>query len=227
MFHPVGDLPPSVYWRRRFVLLASVIALIVLLVLTVNVLASGGSGGTPRAAGVLTGASTTPRPAPTTSVPTTSQAASSTSEAPTSASKSPSGSVSSSVPPKPCTASQLSLAAAVGQSSYTVGQQPVLSIVVKNVSATPCVQDLADPQIVLRVYNGESRVWGSHDCKVEPGTDDRTLMPAHAVRVSIVWSGLTSQPGNCTNRQQVGAGTYTLYGSLAGHEATAAQFTIR
>ena len=108
-----------------------------------------------------------------------------------------------------------------------MGDQPVLSIVVKNTSATACVQDLADPQVVLRVYNGESRVWGSHDCKIEPGTNDQTLMPGRAVRVSIVWSGLSSQPAGCANRQQVGAGTYTLYASLSGREGAAAQFVIR
>jgi hypothetical protein len=226
MFHPVGDLPPSVYWRRRFVLLGSVLALLVLIVLTVKVVTSGGSGPA-QAAGTSSSPTATPtsQPAPTTSAPGTSHAVSPTSTA--RSSSSPSGSVSSSTPPKPCTAAQVSRAAAVGQASYTVGQQPVLSLIVKNVSTTPCVQDLADPQIVLRVYNGESRVWGSHDCKVQPGTDDRTLMPGAAVRVSIVWSGLTSQPNDCSNRQQVGAGTYTLYGSLSGHEGTAAQFTIR
>ena len=88
------------------------------------------------------------------------------------------------------------------------------------------MQDLADPQIVLRVYNGESRVWGSHDCKIEPGTDTRTLMAGATVRVSIIWSGLSSQPNCAGPRQRVGAGTYTLYASLAGREATAAQFTI-
>jgi hypothetical protein len=107
-----------------------------------------------------------------------------------------------------------------------VGDQPVVSLLVKNTSAQPCVQDLADPQIVLRVYNGESRVWGSHDCKIEPGTDDRTLMGGATVRISIVWSGLSSQPGCTGARQRAGAGTYTLYASLSGHEAKAAQFTI-
>ncbi len=103
----------------------------------------------------------------------------------------------------------------------------MLSIVVKNVSANPCVQDLGDPQVVLRVYNGESRVWGSHDCKIEPGTIDRTLMAGSAVRVSIVWSGLSSQPNNCASRQRAGAGTYTLYASLSGREGRAAQFSMR
>jgi hypothetical protein len=103
----------------------------------------------------------------------------------------------------------------------------VVSIQVTNKGNVACVVDLADPQIVLRVYNGESRVWGSHDCKIEPGTDKRTLMAAHTVKVSIVWTGLSSQPHDCKNRQRVGAGTYTLYASLSGHEGRAAQFTIK
>jgi hypothetical protein len=122
--------------------------------------------------------------------------------------------------------SKLGLAAASEQSHYSMDDQPVLSIVVTNPGTTPCVQDLADPQIVLRVYNGESRVWGSHDCKIEPGTDLRTLMPGQTVRVSIVWSGLSSQPNCAGQRQRVGAGTYTLYASLAGREGKAAQFTM-
>ena len=88
------------------------------------------------------------------------------------------------------------------------------------------MQDLADAQIVLKVYNGESRVWGSHDCEVQPGKDPRVLSVGRAVRVSITWSGLTSQPHQCTSRQRVGAGTYTLYATLAGHTGTATQFSI-
>ena len=217
------------YWRRRFAFLASMVALVVLIVLTVRVLMSGSST-TPTASGRSSG-QTPPAshsqshphssPHPSTSAQRTSHSAS------TSTSKSPSRSTSSSVAPKKCTDSQLSLSAASNKSSYSVGEQPVLSIVVKNVASVPCVQDLADPQIVLRVYNGESRVWGSHDCKIEPGTNDQTLMAGSSVRVSIVWSGLSSQPSNCNNRQRAGAGTYTLYASLAGREGTAAQFTIR
>ena len=78
----------------------------------------------------------------------------------------------------------------------------------------------------MRVYNGESRIWGSHDCQVQPGTDARTLAPRMAVRVAITWSGRTSQPGCKGTRQRVGAGTYTLYTSLGGHTGTATQFAI-
>jgi hypothetical protein len=221
MFHPVGSQPSSVYWRRRLLLLASVIALVVLVLLTVRVVFSGGSGGSdqPAAAGTPSGAaaSTTPIPSPSTT-PSTAAA---------SPSGSPSASASTSAPPKPCPASSLALAAVTDAPSYTVGNEPVLSLQVTNKSRVPCVVDLADPQIVLRIYNGESRVWGSHDCKIEPGTDDRTLMAGATVKVSVVWSGLSSQPQCAGQRERVGAGTYTLYGSLAGHEAKAAQFALR
>jgi hypothetical protein len=102
----------------------------------------------------------------------------------------------------------------------------VLSLLVTDKGSAACVQNLADTQIVLRVYNGESRVWGSHDCKIEPGADKRTLMGGSTVRVSIVWSGFSSAPKCAGARQRVGVGTYTLYASLAGREGHAAQFTI-
>lgn len=224
MFRPVGDLPPSVYWRRRLILAGSVIAILVLLVLTASALTTSDS--TPTAASSTSGGhrSSAPSPTPHPTPPATH----STSHSPSGAgSTSHSPHSSSSVPPSACTPSQLSLAAESDKQSYQVGDSPVLSILVKNTSPQPCVQDLADPQVVLRVYNGESRVWGSHDCKIEPGTNDRTLMPGSSVRVSIVWSGLSSRPNNCNNRQRAGAGTYTLYASLSGHEGRAAQFTIR
>jgi hypothetical protein len=228
MFQPVGSEPASVYWRRRVILLASVLALIILLVVTVRVLFSD-SGSSSAAAGR---GPTAPAPTPpagsgsTSSSSALSSSAATSSSSSSSASRSASGSASSSAPPEPCGRSALGLAADSEKSRYSVGDQPVLSLLVTNKTDAPCVQDLADPQIVLRVYNGESRVWGSHDCKIEPGTDDRTLMPRATVRVSIVWSGLTSQPNCAGHRQRVGAGTYTLYASLAGREGRAAQFTI-
>jgi hypothetical protein len=97
---------------------------------------------------------------------------------------------------------------------------------VTNTGRAPCVQDLADSQVELRVYNGESRVWGSHDCSIQPGTSERMLAVGAPVRVSIVWSGLSSQPKCAGTRQRVGAGTYTLYALLSGHEGVAAQFAV-
>ena len=220
------------YWRRRFVLLASIFALVVLIAITVHAVSSNGQG---------TGAGQTP-PTPTTSpaaprssaTPTTtgssttsSSTAPPSSTASTAAAASTSGSPSATPkPPPPCAAKDLAISAVVGKSTYSVGDTPLLQLQVVNKGARPCVQDLADKQVEMRVYNGESRVWGSHDCQVQAGNQYRTLAPGMPVRVAITWSARTSQPGCAGTRQRVGAGTYTLYTALAGHTGTATQFAI-
>jgi hypothetical protein len=246
MFHPVGPQSPSVYWRRRLVLLATFVIVVMLIALTARA-AMGAGGGTPGAAGP-TGVSHHPSAPASTSASKhgphnrtstrsshrlTSQSSSQSSAGGSSSSNTSrhhrhhpgTPTSSTSAPPPPCQARDLAVQAVVGQNGYHVGDKPVVMLQVTNTGATPCVQDLADKQIVLKIYNGESRVWGSHDCQVQSGTDDRVLPVDQAVRVSITWSGYTSQPG-CTDRQRVGAGSYTLYAWLAGHEGKAASFAI-
>jgi hypothetical protein len=221
MFHPVGPQAPSVYWRRRLVLLASIGMLLVLLILTVKIATSDGSEPEPKANGPRTpvvrispGESTShathpPSPRHTSSPRTTSSTAASSSAA-----------------PKACSANDLDVEAVASKPSYSVGEQPVLELQVTNTGEQPCVQDLADSQIELKVYNGESRVWGSHDCLIQPGTNLRTLEADTPVRIAITWSGLSSQPQCAGTRQRVGAGTYTLYALLSGETGKATQFSI-
>jgi hypothetical protein len=228
MFHPVGPQPPAVYWRRRFILLAAAIALLVLLVLTVHAVRSNGEG--------TNGAQGPATPTPTQTAAAPSSSAKKTSSSPKSSAKSTaksSGKSSSAAaprttaaPPPKCDVKSLSITSVVGKSTYSVGDTPLLQMQVTNTGSKPCVQDLADQQVEMRVYNGESRVWGSHDCQIQPGTEVRTLAPNMAVRVAITWSGRTSQPGCNGTRQRVGAGTYTLYTALAGRTAKATQFSI-
>ena len=222
MFHPVGSQPPTVYWRRRLVLLGSIALLIILLILTVKIAASDGGTTPPR------GASGT-GPAHPATTPTVERSHSpspthhSTASTPRTSSTSPKSAPAAAAP---CDPAHLSVSAVVGQATYHVGDQPLLELQVTNTGGGPCVQDLADKQIELRVYNGESRVWGSHDCQIQPGTNSRTLAVNQPVRVAITWSGLTSQPNCAGTRQRVGAGTYTLYALLAGKTGKATQFTI-
>lgn len=220
MFHPVGPQPPTVYWRRRLVLLGSIALLIILLALTVKTVTAKSDGST-AAAGTGTN-TTSPSTTHVTSPSHTSRSPSSTSTSPSSSPRTSS----SAAAPLPCAAKDLSLQAVAAKSSYQVGDQPVLELQVTNTGSKPCVQDLADRQVELRVYNGESRVWGSHDCQVQPGTNERVLAVNTPVRVAVTWSGLTSQPRCAGTRQRVGAGTYTLYAELSGHTGKATQFTI-
>jgi hypothetical protein len=221
MLHPIGALPPSVYWRRRVLLLS---AFVLLVALTAWVLRPGHSA---PAAGPRTGTHTsTSNAALNTSpatTPTTTGGSGST-HAATASTTSPTGTTTGPAPA--CLPNQLKVVAVASQAHYQVGDHPQLLLQVTNSGPGPCVQDLADSQVELRVYNGESRVWGSHDCQVEPGTNPQTLLVGRGVRVSIIWSGLSSQPKCAGTRQRVGAGAYTLYALLSGHTGTAAQFSI-
>jgi hypothetical protein len=116
--------------------------------------------------------------------------------------------------------------AATGAPSYAVGAEPVLRLQVTNNGPGNCTQDLADSQVELRVYNGAARVWGSHDCEIQPGTNIKTLAVGVTVSVQITWSGLSSQPACAGTRQRVGAGVYTVYAYLSGAQGVPAQFTI-
>jgi hypothetical protein len=213
MLHPIGTRPPGVYWRRR---LALFMALTALVALTAWVLRPGGDK---KQSAADTSPHSTPHSAshaaPTSTHPTSKQA--STSAKPTDT-RSPVAA--------PCKTSALKVAAVVDKPSYRIGEKPMVLLQVTNAGSAPCVQNLADSQVELRVYNGESRVWGSHDCTIQPGVSDRTLAVGQPVRVSVVWSGLSSQPKCAGTRQRVGAGTYTLYALLSGKEGTAAQFSV-
>ena len=218
MFHPVGSQPPSVYWRRRLVLLGSIGLLVILLTITVKIATSKGTD--------ATGAGGGPRTTPALTPPGTSESQLHSSSPPTHPQTGTSASNTSSAAAAPCDPNNLGVAAVSTDSTYHVGDQPVLELQVTNNGPGPCVQDLADKQVELKVYNGESRVWGSHDCQVQPGTNPRTLAVDTPVRVAITWSGLSSQPNCAGTRQRVGAGTYTLYALLAGKTGKATQFTI-
>jgi hypothetical protein len=236
MLHPVGSQPPAVYWRRRLVAVAFAVTAVVLLALTAQTVLGG--GGEPAAAGApghhSGGAAADPSRAPTTGAadPTGTAGArqradSDRAAADTSHPAGPSAARTTAPPADPaCTPGQLAIKAVSGRSEYAVGAQPVLTLQVTNTGSKPCVQDVADPQIVLRVYNGASRVWGSHDCQIEPGVTDRTLEPSRPAGFSIVWSGLSSQPHCAGTRQRVGAGTYTVVPTLSGHQGQTTTFTI-
>src|SRR5207253_2231849 len=102
MLHPVGSLPPSVYWRRRAALLAS---LVVLIGLTAWVLHSSDKG-TASGAG---GPSTTPHTTPQTQTTQRTTTAGSNSSPPAASSSSSSASASTTGGVLRCTPVQLTV----------------------------------------------------------------------------------------------------------------------
>jgi hypothetical protein len=231
MLRPIGSLPPTVYWRRRLLVLAP----IVLIAITIYVIVSAGGGGSKKVAGP-----SSPPAAPVTSHSSTAISSSAPAAPPTKAPTTPvttpvttpastpaKTTASAAVVPKACVAAALSVAAATSAPSYAVGTTPTLYLQVTNIGKVPCIEDLSDSQIEMRVYNGASRVWGSHDCQIAPKTPAETLPINQPVRRSVVWTGLSSQPACAGTRMRVGAGTYTLHVLLAGVEGRTATFTLK
>ncbi|MGN6606071.1 MAG: hypothetical protein ACTHMS_03540 [Jatrophihabitans sp.] len=119
------------------------------------------------------------------------------------------------------------MSALTSQTTYAVGDQPVLGLQATNTASTPCLITLSDATVQLQVYNFETRVWGSDDC---PNGGDRpveqVLAPRVPVTVHVPWAGTTSSPGCKTVRQPVGAGSYTLYATLSGEHGAATSFAF-
>ena len=215
MLHPVGTLPASVYWRRRILLL---VAALLAGLSVYAIFFRGGGNQAPKAGSEFSS------PGGSSSQPQTTAGSDSADASSSSAASSASSSRPASA--KTCLPSQLTVSAATDAASYPAGAKPKVAIVVTNRGPAPCVQDLADRQIELRVYNGSARVWGSHDCQIQPGTSLATLPVGQQTRRVVEWSGLSSRPGCAGVRTRVGAGTYTLYAYLAGHAGTTSRFSL-
>lgn len=222
---PVGNLPASVYWRRRLLVLVPLLALVII---TFFVALSPGGKDDASSPVASTSSLSTPKTSnPASASPSTGASPSTSPSTAPSTSAVPTPSASSTAPAvAACVPTSLQVAAVTSAPSYKVGSEPVLSLQVLNTGLKPCAQDLADAQIVLTVYNGDARVWGSHDCKVQPGTAVSTLTPNRPVKLSITWTGLSSQPGCAAQRVRVAAGTYTLKAQLASIVGKPATFTL-
>jgi hypothetical protein len=208
-----------VYWRRRLAVAAAIIALIAV---TLYALWPSGSKRKATAARTTVAGQAAAR----------SVAATATANAPAPAAPAPDGTPAQSAAPLPstpstCNLARLQIAATTAAPTFAVGDSPTLYLQVANPGPVPCVVDLSDRQILMQVYNGQSRVWGSHDCQIQPGTNLKTLAVDGPVRVGVRWSGLSSQAQCSGTRQRVVGGVYTLYVQLAGVDGKAATFTIK
>ena len=129
--------------------------------------------------------------------------------------------------PGPCADGDLRVTARTDAPSYAAGRKPVLSLVVTNTGAAPCVRDLdAAKQAVAVVKRPGEGLWGSNDCSPGDTDDVRTLAPGEEAVFSVHWSGRTSQPGCRGERTAVPPGAYQLLARLDGIVSDPVPFTL-
>jgi hypothetical protein len=237
VLHPVGPLPASVYWRRRAVAFAGLVAVLLL----IWAVLPGGGDDTPRdsAAAVGSPSPTEPAAAPGSTGPgglTASPASDDPGRAgdgraatTTSVATTPKPTPKQAPPPAPtpCPDSALRLTVSPAQPVYVVGQAPVLRLQVRNVGTLPCTRDLGAALQEVLLYRGTQRLWSSNDCYPEGERDQELMRPGVLYTFPVTWSGLASQPKCAGSRTRVGAGSYTLVGRLGSLVSPGAPLTLR
>lgn len=110
--------------------------------------------------------------------------------------------------------------------TYTVGEQPVMTLTVRNVSGRPCVREVGADQQELRLTAGKARLWSSDDCRPAQGAERRAIGVGETLLYRFTWSGTTSEPGCRTARTLVGPGTYQLQARLGSKLSAPLTFRI-
>jgi hypothetical protein len=210
VWHPVGELPARVYWRRRVVVLTILLAILGGLGwLGSSLLSARGEDAAADPTEAI------PEPALERVVPPLTAIA--TPDPPPVAAPAAAPEVLAAPEPQPggpCTDDMITLDVRT-PGSIPVGSKPTFELAVANVSAVPCVRALDKGlQEIVMVDAAGNRVWGSNDCFPEVSSEPRTLAPAEVVTVPLVWGGLTSEPTCTAARVNPPPGSYLLRARL-------------
>ncbi|RKS75244.1 hypothetical protein CLV35_1703 [Motilibacter peucedani] len=239
VLQPVGPEPPNVYWRRRALVVAGV-----LVVLVVLLKACTGAGGGKDASADPTADSSTPAastgsalggglddPSAAPSSGADASAAADPSGGPSTAPSSTPGATPAATPAPGGTCSDRQLRVVVGTdaSAYRAGATPRLSFTVTNNSSTPCTRDVGTAALSLEVRSGPDRIWNSDDCTSKGSSSVRTLAAGTTFTPrSVTWSGKRSGPGKCgPGRARAKAGTYTVTARVGTLTSAPKRFVLR
>ena len=170
--NPVGPQPPSVYWRRRLVLLLGLIAVIIVIVLIIV-----RPGGTP---------ASTPSDTP------------SNTTAPVDPSGTPSPSITSAEGGTACNPSQVTVVAVTDSNSYASGVKPMISMKITNAGTAPCTFDVGTGAQEYIITSGADRIWSSKDCQQSPTSTPQVLQPGVELTTTpFAWDRTRSSTTTC------------------------------
>lgn len=123
--------------------------------------------------------------------------------------------------PALCPDQAISVVLYTDKPTYTIGQQPVFTIVTTNAGLTECTRDVgkAAQNVTVRTLDGTRTLWSARDCSPVNTVNNVVLKPAQQVKDTITWSGTTSSPGCQRPRTQIPAGSYSAVGKIGERES--------
>lgn len=227
----VGPLPSLVYWRRRGVVLAAVVAGFA--VLTWFVSCSGPSDANRSAKGASGASGQAPEgaasPSTTVLTPTVESPGAAAPTAP--AAQSPAAQ-SEPVPASPsptavmCSNDDIVVTPVPDIATAKAGAPIRLSLHLKNTSARPCTREIgADAQeLYLTKDNGGGKIWSSDSCDRLRGTGTRSLPVNEEQAFFVAWKGVFTA-GGCPGSPAT-PGKYRLYARLGDKISEPATLTL-
>lgn len=246
VIEPQGPLPPEIYWRRRVVAGGGALVVVGLVVALIVWMTSGGDApqNTAATSSVPSSAAPSSESAPPSSEPPAAGdagapggnapagagvpggASASASSPPESAS--PAGVPGGPAGPNLCPDQAISVVLYTDKPTYTIGQQPVFTIVTTNAGLSDCTRDVgkAAQNVIVRTLDGSRTLWSARDCSPIDTVNNVVLKPAQQAKDTITWSGTTSSPGCERPRTQVPAGSYSAIGKIGERESFPITFNV-
>jgi hypothetical protein len=185
--NPMGPEPATVYWVRR----AAVLVVILTLIVSLWWLFFGRSSSAPE----TTATSSTSDVSATEEIVVEEEVV-----APVS------------TEPVDCLDSAIAVSATTDSSTYRIGLEPVLSLVIENIGDVACLRDVGAKANELEIKSGGYHVWSSDDCSASQRSKVATLEPGDKVASSISWNGKLSQKGCPKQNKAAKAGRYEVIG---------------
>ncbi|GAC79127.1 hypothetical protein SAMN04488550_3811 [Gordonia malaquae] len=237
MIEPQGPLPSEVYWRRRLVAVAAGVVAIVVVIALIIWAGSSSDDSAPKNAAAASSTSSSavappPPPASSTPGPTTSEPVSGGGD------HGSDGGPSSTAPAPPppadpalqnaCADQSLSVVLYTDKPTYTVGDQPVFTVVVTNGGLSECSRDLGKnaQNVVVRSLDGARTLWAAQDCAPDKTVNNQLLQPGQQFSDTITWSGTTSSAGCKKPRVQIPAGGYQAVAKIGEKESAPITFNV-
>ncbi len=249
VIEPQGPLPPEIYWRRRVVAGGGALVIVGLVVALIVWMTSGGDA--PQNTAATSSASSSAAPSSESAPPSSEPPAAGDAGAggapggnapagggapggaPASASSppesaSPAGAPGGPAGPNLCPDQAISVVLYTDKPTYTIGQQPVFTIVTTNAGLSECTRDVGKSvqNVIVRTLDGSRTLWSARDCSPLDTVNNVVLKPAQQVKDTITWSGTTSSPGCERPRTQVPAGSYSAIGKIGERESFPITFNV-
>jgi hypothetical protein len=118
------------------------------------------------------------------------------------------------------------VSAETDRQSYGPGEDPVLSLVVRNEGPEACTVNVGTSQMEFVLTSGDERVFSSTDCQHDSQDLERTIEPGGEERATFEWSRNRTVPG-CTPVEDPGPGTYALTTRLGARSSSPVAFTLQ